>query len=165
MPSVRNAPLGPASWEAVSLLAGQPGLSASGTQNPRWRGSARRARAPGQLGRMGPGCLRSPVSLFSKTVMGFRACSLLWLLDVSLLLCFSFLTRWPVQEGLDPDSVLSTLFSPPSFSLCLVGAGQFHLLHVSVSVLLVSGEACLPDRGAPPAHFCSPDLSPASPLS
>lgn len=46
------------------------------------------------------------------------------------------LTRWPIQEGLDPDSVLSTLFTSFLF-LCLVGAGQFHLLHVSVSVLLV----------------------------
>lgn len=80
------------------------------------------------------------------------------LLDISLLPCFSFLTRWPIQEGLDPDSVLSTLFSPPSFSLCLVGAGQFHLLHVSVSVLLVFSKACLSERVSLPSCFpsCSP---------
>lgn len=78
----------------------------------------------------------------------------------SLLPCFSFLTRWPAKEGLDPDSVLFTLFSPPSFFLCLVGIGQFHLLHVSVSVLLVFREACLSQYISFPSccPFCSPVL-------
>lgn len=75
--------------------------------------------------------------------------------DFSFLPCFSFLTRWLIQEGLHPDSVFSTLFSPPSFFLCLVGAGQFHLLHVSVSMLLVFSEACLSECVSLPSCFPS----------
>ncbi|XP_021490634.1 ceramide synthase 5 isoform X3 [Meriones unguiculatus] len=46
---------------------------------------------------------------------------------------FKALIRGKVRfpKGLDTDSVPSALFPPPSSFLCLVGAGQFHPLHVS----------------------------------
>lgn len=92
--------------------------------------------------------------------VGCRTCSvclciLLWLLDISFLPCFSFLTRWLIQEELHPDSIFSTLFSSPSFFLCLAGAGQFRLLHVSVSVLPVFSEACLSEYVSLPSCFPS----------
>lgn len=117
------------------------------------------ALTPGPTDGMWPRYWWSPVSLFLIAAIGSelaqRACASCCSYWTSLFSPASFLTRWPVQEGLNP--VLSTLSSPPSFFLCLAGAGQFHLLHVSVSVLLVFSEACPSECGSPSS--CSPFCS------